>query len=165
MDDFDASFKVKEVCCALLINATDVGGQSKGGTFRGRGLTFNVSGNLQRRRGSGMEELALQVRGEEQGSPRPVIRVEGAGPGRCGIKEKSRRDATRTTTRPASRRGVNREAGRQELWNKHLLNPALALAEASRLERIAPLELDRSSFPSIAINKSSSTAGRLRPGG
>ena len=43
-----------------------------------------------------MEELELQVRGEEQGSPRPVIRSEGAGPGRCGRKEEARRDATRT---------------------------------------------------------------------
>ena len=70
-----------------------------------------------------MGELVRQVRGDEQKSQRSSLKwnrqgqdvVEG---------EMPRKEATT----PA----VNREAVRQESWNKQMLNPTLALAEALR---------------------------------
>ena len=79
-----------------------------------------------------MEELVLQVREDEPGSRSSVIQVEAAGPRRCGRKRRDAGEGCDVYCQTNEQKIVNVDAVWLQLWNKRLLNPALAPAEALR---------------------------------
>ena len=83
------------------------------------------------RRRSGIGELVLQVRDDEQGSQRPPSKWKHQCKTLWTMRHaRERCDAYYDQT--SEHKIVNRDAVRRELWNKHLQSAALALAEELR---------------------------------
>ena len=77
-------------------------------------------------RGAKWENVCYKLVEMNKGSQRPPSKWKQQGQGRCGRSETSKKDATEYDDQTSKQEIVNQEAIPQELWNKHLLNPALA---------------------------------------